>query len=144
MSYLIYLSTDSNDDLSRHDNELFHFEPPSLWPQYSGKLLHPNRWVLNGIFKPSNGFRVLGQEMLDLGFCAQQEWFPEDAADVLATSRFVEWLIRLLENGSKVDCACVLLGEAFVEASVLKLSLNELDGNTFRFFENHHFVFDVS
>lgn len=144
MCYLVFLSTTSADDLAVHNTDRMHFrrELPGVDGETASALLeHPNRWYIASIGNTcSCGFRHTMSP--DLGFGVPEDWHPEESEHLDATSELVAVLDRLIKAGHRVDCLDVWTGTPVEEIRRLPVLWNGLNPGEFRFFENHHFVFE--
>ena len=55
---------------------------------------------------------------------------------------FVKIIRQLINQGHKVDCIDTWYGAARDDITEINVKLKDVDDDEFRFFENHHFVFD--
>jgi hypothetical protein len=77
-----------------------------------------------------------------LGFGEPVDWYEEGEDEIAATLLFINFIRQISKLGFQVDCIDTWEGtgrEDIIETSV---NLNDIADNQFRFFENHHFVFD--
>jgi hypothetical protein len=83
MCYQLVLSTDSPEDLSRHDDDArvtFTRELPGV-PE-EALLAYPHRWFVGSRHGCSCGFRHLHVSSVELGFGEPVDWYPEELDDV--------------------------------------------------------------
>lgn len=141
MCYLIYLSTTSQEDLSRLPSELYRFRPLTEEddPAIVNLLAHPARWFLECRYGAcSCHFRHLdGGRATD--FSPPADWFPEDADDIEATKAVYDVLARLLAEGQKVDLLDIWTDTPPEAVTSLNVSLSKVDRDSFRFFEHRKF-----
>jgi hypothetical protein len=140
MCYSVFLATDADDDLSRHDADGVSFLPAA--PEQPGQhlLQPPQHWTVNA-GTCGCGFRHLHTDSVDLGFSEPVEWFPE-SDDAIAATRHVIGVIRSLASaGARVECLDLWNGEINGEVPIVIVNLDEVVDPTFRFFEHHRFVF---
>ena len=141
MCYVIYLSTTSQDDLSRLPPKLYRFcrltgtDDPAI----VNLLENPVRWYLECQYGGcSCHFRHFHGEQ-ETDFCSPAGWFPEDEDDIAATKAVYDVLQTLLTEGHRVDLLDIWLGTQPDAVTVLELSLSTVDRDSFRFFENVKF-----
>jgi hypothetical protein len=142
MCNMVYLSTDSADDLAPRSSDLVRFEKPSSNPQSAppAALKHEHRWFVGSRSGCSCGFRHLVHQSVGLGFGEPEDWFPEDRQDLEATVSLYEVLKDLVQRGHQVevlDCWSGDEGAAFVP---LVVSLSQVPAGHFRLFEGHVFT----
>jgi len=73
---------------------------------------------------------------------APVDWYEEGEHEILATAKFIKFVRRMKKLGYQVDCIDTWEGienEEIVDAIV---NLDEITDDQFRFFENHHFIFE--
>jgi hypothetical protein len=142
MCYLIYLSTTSQEDLSRLPSKLYYFRPLTEEddPAIINLLDNPVRWYLECQYGGcSCHFRHLdGGSETD--FFPPADWMPEDADDIEATKAVYDVLARLLAEGHKVDLVDIWENTPPEAITVLDVSLSEVDRDSFRFFEHRKFT----
>ena len=141
MCYLVYISTDFDGDLSRHNSGLLSFEKDISEgdPDIIDLLLHKNSWYVGSKAGCSCTFRHL--HSIELGFGEPVEWYAEDPDEIDATKLFYDVMINLISSGNQVDCIEIWTGTKKDQIKRLKVNLASISKKTFRFFENHHFVF---
>lgn len=140
MCYSIYVSTDSNQDLSGDNGELIHFRKEAIAEPFSTLLRHENQWFLGSKSVCSCTFRHLFST--ELGFSEPVDWFEEDEDQIEATLLFIKIVRRLIVQGHQVDCLDAWYGVAKEDITEMKVNLKDLDDEQFRFFENQHFIFN--
>jgi|SRR5207247_2545234 len=145
MCYMTLLSTDSTEDLELGNSSLVRFsrEMPGLPGEIY--LEHTNKWFIASRHGCSCGFRHLYGESVDLGFGEREVWYPEEAEDLEATLQVIATIRRLVTSGAKVDCVDAWgHGKEATELSgTVRVNVATLGDGSFRFFENHRFVFGV-
>jgi len=142
MCYMVFLSTDSADDLTLRSSDLVRFEKPSADTQAPppAMLKHEHRWFVGSRSGCSCGFRHLCHQSVDLGFDERQDWFPEDQEDIEATLRLYEILEDLLRRGHQVDLLDCWSRDENREYVSLAVSLSQVPAAHFRLFEGHAFT----
>ncbi len=145
MCYMILLSTDSDEDLSKHNVELVQYTRDMPGLAEEAYVKYPNQWFVESRHGCSCGFRHLHVSSIDIGFGLPEDWFPEESDDIESTLIFVNTVKELLALEAKVDCidawdnqddSCDLSG-------IINVDLNSMKEGVFRFYENHHFVFEA-
>jgi hypothetical protein len=148
MCYLVYLSTESAEDLARCDSERIQFRPLEEDDKvYESVLKHPQKWSIPT--PPSGcscGFRHLFymnmDQGFDQGFREPEDWCPEDEDNLAATAELYRMIARLLAAGHKVDCLDVWNGTPADEIQEQSVDLGTVPEKAFRLFEGYHFVFE--
>jgi len=138
VSGVVLLSTTSGEDLSGRNTELLRFER-EIGEEAAVLLENSNRWRVGSRSGCGCGFRHLTAP--ELGFAAPEEWCPEEAEDVVATGEFFSVVEQLVERGERVDCVDVWSGTLVSDIRRMEVGVAGLRPGKFRFFENHHFVF---
>ena len=139
MCYSIYLSTDSNKDLSSENNDLLHFKQEEIRGPIQSILKNEHQWYLGSKSICSCTFRHL--HSIELGFSEPVDWYPEDDDEIAATLSFIEIARQIVEQGHQLDCIDIWEGTAEADIKELRIDLNDLRDDEFRFFENYHFIF---
>lgn len=139
MCYSIYLSTDSNKDLSNENNDLLHFKQEEIKVPIQSILKNEHQWYLGSKSICSCTFRHL--HSIELGFSEPVDWYPEDDDEIAATLSFIEIARQIVEQGHQLDCVDIWEGTAEADIKELWIDLNDLRDDEFRFFENYHFIF---
>ncbi|UCD43084.1 MAG: hypothetical protein JSV69_05680 [Chloroflexota bacterium] len=139
MCYSIYLSTDSNKDLSNENNDLLHFKQEEIKGSIQSILKNEHQWYLGSKSICSCTFRHL--HSIELGFSEPVDWYPEDDDEIAATLSFIEIARQIVEQGHQLDCVDIWEGTAEADIKELWIDLNDLRDDEFRFFENYHFIF---
>ncbi|MGW8226806.1 MAG: hypothetical protein ACWGOY_13780 [Anaerolineales bacterium] len=140
MCYSIYLSTDSDRDLRTENDELVRFRKGTVPESYRSLLRYKHHWYVGSKSGCSCTFRHLSS--IELGFMAPVDWYEEGEHEILATAKFIKFVRRMKKLGYQVDCIDTWEGvenEEIVDAIV---NLDEITDDQFRFFENHHFIFE--
>ncbi|MFN2211829.1 MAG: hypothetical protein ACK2UE_02055 [Anaerolineales bacterium] len=140
MCYSIYLSTDSDRDLRAENDELVRFRKETIPESYRTLLRYSHHWYVSSRSGCSCTFRHLYS--IELGFMGPVDWYEEGENEILATTKFIKFVRRMKKLGYQVDCIDVWEGienEEIVETSV---NLDLITNDQFRFFENHHFIFE--
>ena len=139
MCYEVYLSTDSQEDLTTHNSELVRFRrvaDPSTDPGI--RLLDfPHYWYVGSKSECSCTFRHLYS--VELGFGEPVDWSPEEQDEIKATRELYATLSSLLSSGYHVDLLDQWNGAQPADITILEVSLGEVPANAFRLFENHKF-----
>ena len=141
MCYALILSTTSSDNLSQFNSEEITFDKnlPERLPL--NHLLYANQWYVGSRTGCSCSFRHLSGP--ELGFGIPEDWFPEEKADIEATSTFIRLVRSLIMKGEKVDCIDVWESNHAEPPHLMSVNLNQIRDEEFRFFEDHHFDFIV-
>ena len=145
MCYLVYLSTECADDLSRQTSDLVRLErPPVDWrPPGPHVLTHPHNWFVGSKSGCSCTFRHLHRDSVSLGFEGRQDWFPEDDEAIEATRQLYEILRDLVDHGHRVELLDCWSEEEDRAAVPLDVSLSQVPPDAFRLFEGHLFKLRV-
>jgi hypothetical protein len=138
--YSIYLSTDSDHDLSIGNSDLVRFKQESIPEPYHSQLRHPNQWYVGSKSGCSCTFRHLYS--VELGFGEPVEWYEEDEPEIAATFIFIQVIRQILIQGFQVDCIDTWEGTQPEEIIEISVNLDDIGDEQFRFFENHHFLFE--
>ena len=142
MCYSIYLSTDSDLDLTRDNSALIQFSKESPPERYRPLLKYPNHWFVGSKSGCSCTFRHLYS--VELGFSEPIAWYEEGQDAIAATLAFIKLIRGILENGCRADCVDLWEGTPSEEVEEILVDLDEIADEQFRFFENHHFSFHSS
>ena len=140
MCYTIYLSTDSNQDLSLNNSDLVHFKKQTVEEPFDSLLRYDQQWYVGSKSGCSCTFRHLFS--VDLGFGEPVDWYPEDEDEIAATLLFVEIVRKIIERGYEVDCIDAWYGATKEDILEKQVNLDEIKDAQFRFFENYHFIFE--
>ena len=140
MCYSIYLSTDSDQDLSSRNSDLVRFKKEPIPEPYLSKLRYPNQWYVGSKTGCSCTFRHLYS--VELGFSEPVEWCEEDEYEIAATLTFIKVIRQIFKQGLKADCVDTWEGTQPGEMIEISVNLDDIGDEQFRFFENHHFLFE--
>jgi hypothetical protein len=140
--YSIYLSTDSDLDLSARNSDLAHFSKETIPEPYRALLKYPNHWYVGSKSGCSCTFRHLYS--VELGFSEPVAWYAESEAEIAATLAFIKIVRNLLQGSFQADCLDAWEGTQREEVIEISVNLDEITDEQFRFFENHHFIFESS
>ena len=79
---------------------------------------------------------------MELGFSEPVDWYEEDENEIAATLSFIKIIRQLIESGQRVDC--IDAWNDAVQDNIVErfVNLKKIDDEQFRFFENHHFIFE--
>ncbi|NOT56370.1 MAG: hypothetical protein HOP18_17365 [Deltaproteobacteria bacterium] len=139
MCYEVYLSTDSQEDLTTRNSELVRFKrvvEPRTDPGIH-LLDFPNHWYVGSKSECSCTFRHL--HSTELGFGEPVEWYPEEQDELEATRELYATLTSLLSSGYQVNLLDRWYGAQPTDITTLNVSLGDVPANAFRLFENHKF-----
>ena len=139
MCYSIYLSTDSNRDLSGENSDLLRFKCERIDQPIRTLLQHEYQWYVGSQSGCSCTFRHLYST--ELGFGEPVDWYPENEPELTATKSFIEIVRRLVGKGHQVDCVDIWYGTANDDIIEMEVNLDKVKNEQFRFFENHYFYF---
>ena len=139
MCYEVYISTESQEDLTTRNSELLRFKrvaDPNTDPAIL-LLDFPNRWYVGSKSECSCTFRYLYS--IELGFGEPVDWYPEDQDEIEATRELYVTLTFLLSSGYQVDLLDQWHGSPAEAITTLDVSLSEVPEKAFRLFENYKF-----
>jgi hypothetical protein len=139
MCYEVYLSTDSQEDLTTRNSELVRFRrvaDPSTDPGIC-LLDFPQYWYVGSKSECSCAFRHL--HSTELGFGEPVEWYPEEQDELEATREIYATLSSLLSSGYHVDLLDRWYSAQPADITMLGVSLGDVPENAFWLFENHKF-----
>jgi hypothetical protein len=141
MCYLIYISTDSAEELSQHNSALIRFEKNfgNCMPEVMDLLLYEYPWYVASKAGCSCTFRHLSS--IELGFAEPVDWYEESSDEIEATRIFYDIASSLILSGKNIDCIEIWTETRKNQIKHLKVDLLSIKRDEFRFFENHHFVF---
>ncbi|HNS19422.1 MAG TPA: hypothetical protein PKH24_02935 [Sedimentisphaerales bacterium] len=109
MCYMLYLSTSSQEDLSRYNSLWVTFERPDPADNQSTAILeNAHKWFVGSMDGCSCRFRHIAGEKLD--FAEPQDEFPEDEDEVKAMAELYQVVASLVHAGHKVDCLDLWVG----------------------------------
>lgn len=140
MCYVLYLSTTSSEDLAQLNSDLVRFERLSDDEGRASVLMYPQKWYIGSKSGCSCNFRHLTST--ELGFDEPVDWYPEEEDDILAAAELYRVITRLISEGNPVDCLDFWEGTEQGEIKTLAVDLRIVPEKAFRFYENHHFVFE--
>jgi len=139
MCYRVYISTDSDEDLSKRNSELVRFEKvtdPNA-DSCTRLLDFPNKWYVGSKSGCSCTFRHL--KLGDLEFGEPEDWYEEEQDELDATRELYSTLVYLMSLGHKVDLVDQWHGALREDITTLDVSLADVSESAFRMFENHKF-----
>jgi hypothetical protein len=141
MCYLIYISTDSSEDLSQRNSALIRFEKNfgNCAPEVLNLLQYEYPCYVASKAGCSCTFRHLSS--IELGFAEPVDWYKESSDEIEATRIFYDIASSLILSGKNIDCIEIWTGTRKDQIQHLKVELSSIRRDEFRFFENHHFVF---
>lgn len=144
MCYLVYISTDFEGDLSQHNSALISFEKDftNADTEIIDLLLYEYHWYVGSKAGCSCTFHHLSS--IELGFGKPVYWYEESSDEIEATKIFYDEISSLISQGNKVDCIEIWAGTKKDQIKRLEVDLSSVPRGAFRFFENHHFVFNNS
>lgn len=139
MCYEVYISTDSQENLTTRNSELIRFKRvTNLSADPSTRLLDfPNHWYVGSKSECSCTFRHL--HSIELGFGEPVDWYPEEQDEIDATRELYATLTSLLSSGYQVDLLDRWHDAQSVNITTLDVSLSDVPEKAFRMFENHKF-----
>ena len=142
MCYLVYISTNFEGDLSQHNSALISFgkDFTNCEPEIIDLLLYEYHWYVGSKAGCSCTFRHLSS--IELGFGEPVYWYEESSDEIEATKIFYDEILSLIFQGNKVDCIEIWEGTKKNQIKLLEVDLSAVPRDAFRFFENHHFVFN--
>lgn len=143
MCYSVYLSTDSDEDLSLRNSELVRFkclddpndkdaQDPCL-----SLLDYPHRWYVGSKAECSCTFRHLYS--IELGFSEPVDWYEEEQDQIDATKELYVVLAAILSSGHHCDLVDRWEGAEPDSIKILDVSVTDVSHDAFRLFENHKF-----
>ncbi|MCH8979498.1 MAG: hypothetical protein IH945_09705 [Armatimonadetes bacterium] len=143
MCFSIYLSTTSDEDLSKLNDGPFFFLRPGENDdvQFLALLEHANQWFLSCQYGGCSCHFRHREGVEPLGFGLTLDWFPEDDDDLESTKAVYDVLSRLVSEGHKLDLLDVWEGYLPSEIKARTVSLHEVSRDEFAFFEQCRFIF---
>jgi hypothetical protein len=141
MCYIVYISTDSDEDLAIRNSDLVRFKKvvdESIDPSI-GLLEFSNKWYVGSKSECSCTFRHLTS--IELGFSEPQDWSKEEQDEIDATLELYEVLYELFSQGYKLDMIDRWVDSKREDLKIIDVSLDSVPKKTFRLFENHKFRF---
>ena len=144
MCYLVYISTDFEGNLSQHNSALISFEKDftNADKEIIDLLLYKYHWYVGSKAGCSCTFRHLSS--IELVFGEPVYWYEESSDEIEATKIFYDEISSLISQGNKVDCIEIWAGAKKGQIKRLEVDLSAVPRDAFRFFENHHFVFNYA
>jgi len=141
MCYALYLSTDNQKDLTKHNSDLVRFEPILNDDEnhFTMLLKNRNKWYVGSKSGCSCTFRHL--KSIELGFGEPEDWYREDQEEIDATKELFHLIEQLIFCEDQVDCISIWEGSDPEDVVKMDVQLSFLSEVSFRLFENHHFVF---
>jgi hypothetical protein len=141
MCYVVYISTDSQQDLAERNSELVRFEKVTDTESDPciSVLEFPNKWEVGSKSGCSCTFRHLYISSVQLGFSEPQDWYKEEKDELDATRELYQALKDILESGYQVDLVDRWEGAEPENITTLDVSLHDVAETAFRMFENHKF-----
>jgi hypothetical protein len=136
---MLYLSTDSPEDLTELNSDLVLFEGLSD-DDGADLLLYPHKWYVGSKSGCSCTFRHLVST--ELGFSDPLDWVPEEEDEIQATAALYKVIAKLHSDGHKVDLLDIWESDEAAEILSVQVDLGSVPESAFRLFENHHFIFD--
>ena len=139
MCYVVYISTDSPEDLEKRSTELVRFEKLSdpITDPCTALLEFGNRWFVGSKSQCSCTFRH--SSSFDLGFSEPVDWYPEEQDQIDATRELYSTLDDLLSSGYRVDLIDLWNGTQPQDIASSEVSCDVVSSTQFRMFENHRF-----
>jgi hypothetical protein len=144
MCYLVFISTDADQELSSPNSSLVNFEKNlgDYESEIVNSLQYSQKWYVASKSGCSCSFRHLFS--IELGFGEPVDWYKEESDDIEATKAFYDLVVNLLSAGNQVDCISIWEGTKIDQIKHLEVDLSSISRESFRFFENHHFSFKSS
>ncbi len=141
MCYQVFLSTDTNEDLSVNDCDLVKFSKDFPFKLSEGTLKYENLWHVQSEAVCSCSFRHLSST--ELGFGEPEDWYPEEDEFIEATEKFTQIIRAMLKRNIKVDCVDIWQDDTLKlnELPSMDVDLSTIKDTEFRFFENYYFKF---
>jgi len=136
----LYLSTTSKEDLAELNSDMVRFERLSDDEGPASVLMYAQEWYIGSKSGCSCNFRHLTS--VELGFGEPLDWYPEEEGDIVATAELYKVIFRLVSEGNQVDCLDFWEGMERGEIKTMSVDFTTVPEKAFRFFENHHFVFE--
>lgn len=142
MCYMVYMSTDCPDDLALRSSDLVRFAKPSseTYSPCPPALKHQHKWFVGSKSDCSCTFRHLHPSAVELGFCAPEDWCPEEQDQIDATRELYGILKEIVQRGHHVEVLDCWSGDEEENAIARDVSLTEVPVDRFRLFEGHLFT----
>lgn len=143
MCNLVYLATDSDEDLSVRDNELIRFErqEETVSEPVAALLELPHRWFVGSRSGCSCTFRHWMAFNGPPCFGDPEDWCPEEDDKVEATRMLYRTIECLLSLGRRVELLNSWNGEDADRIRDLEVCLDQVPITAFRLFEGYRFRF---
>ena len=164
MCYSVYLSTNSNEDLSLIKSEEFSLsrlttkdEPDERdmdnteEAQLLRLLSHSNNWYLSGknggcschFRHTEESFQPNMKKTFMPYFSIPEDWSPEDPEDVESTASFYDALVLMVSRGYQVEILDTWTGTKPARIRSMPVSLSTVSRDQFRFFNGFRFILEV-
>jgi len=141
MCYSLYLSTSSDEDLTKYNSDLLRFRPADPTDEkWTGLMWHEHKWFVGSKSGCSCTFRHFSTT--DLGFTEPQDWCPEDEDNVRATAELYRVIHTLVAAGEHVDCVDAWRDAKPDDIKEMTVTFDTVSEKQFLLFENHHFLFE--
>lgn len=139
MCYVVYISTDSPEDLQKRSTDLVRLQKVTdpITDPCTTLLEYANRWFVGSKSQCSCTFRH--SSSLDLGFSDPVDWYPEEQDHIDATGELYLTLNDLLSSGYHVDLIDLWNGAQPGDIASSEVSFDVVSSTQFRMFENHRF-----
>jgi hypothetical protein len=139
MCYAVYISTDSDADLSTRNSERVRFAKvdAAKADACASMLEFENKWYVGSKSQCSCTFRHIAD--VDMRFSEPEDWFPEEEDAIVATRELYSTLEWLLASGHKVDLVDGWMDSGPEGVKVLDVSFDEVSAKAFRLFEDYRF-----
>jgi len=79
---------------------------------------------------------------IELSFAEPVDWYEESSDKIEATRIFYNIVSSLILSGENIDCIEIWAGTKRDQIKHLEVDLLSVSRDAFRFYENHHFVFN--
>jgi hypothetical protein len=142
MCNLVYVATDSDEDLTRHDSVHLHFLKEPGDPALAALTL-PHRWFVGSRTGCSCGFRHWASVNPHPAFWAPEDWYPEDGEDLASTQALYRIIEGLVSAGHRVECLDTWNGEDLDSIREQEVHLGDVPIAAFRLFEGYRFRFEA-
>lgn len=149
MCYVLTISTDMPDDLTKFDSETLFFE--RIDPKNGGNqrkiLKHPYQYEIATMAKGSCScschLRIFEQDLaLELGFCPLQNWFEEEGDDTHRTCGFFDIVKQILAKGCQIDGYVSWNGDESAVNQNIIVQTNDIPAEYFALFSNFYFEYE--
>jgi hypothetical protein len=142
MCYLVFISTNTEEDLADLSTGRFSFERACGPDSSSARkiLKHKNLWnLLSRNSGCSCGFRHLSVESGPLEFEPPQDWAEVDPDDVISTQEVYDFFSELVDQGYSVDVVDIWNEENIEDVQSCEIHLDAISREAFHFFEGWRF-----